>query len=124
MKVEERTREVIEKSKIIEIERDKSDRLLLNVLPETIAMRLKEGETPIADHFDDASVIFIDVADFTVLSSKSTPQAMVKMLNEIFTIFIKLLLNMELRKLKPLEIVTWLLRVFLSQEQIMHMQLL
>ena len=82
--------EVDIKTKDLRIEKEKSDKLLLNVLPEPIAFRLKEGETQIADHFDEASVVFIDIVDFTKLSAKSTPQAMVKMLNEIFTIFDKI----------------------------------
>ena len=50
-------------NKIIQKEREKAELLLLNVLPETIATRLKEGETPIADRFDEASVVFIDIVD-------------------------------------------------------------
>jgi adenylate cyclase len=102
MKVIERTREVVEKSKIIELEKDKSDKLLLNVLPESIAIRLKQGETTIADHFEEASVIFIDIADFTKLSAKSSPQMMVKMLNEIFTIFDKIAAKYGLEKIKTI----------------------
>jgi class 3 adenylate cyclase len=93
---------VKERTKELRNEKDKSDKLLLNVLPESIATRLKSGETQIADHFEEASVIFIDIADFTVLSSKSTPQAMVKMLNEIFTIFDKIAAKYGLEKIKTI----------------------
>jgi class 3 adenylate cyclase len=107
--VEVRTQELkIEKEKTEELLKQtdnllqQSDKLLLNVLPESIATRLKSGETQIADHFEEASVIFIDIADFTVLSSKSTPQAMVKMLNEIFTIFDKIAAKHGLEKIKTI----------------------
>ena len=88
--------------KQILIEKEKSDNLLLNVLPEPIANRLKEGETQIADHFDEASVIFIDIADFTKLSAKSTPQKMVKMLNDVFTIFDKVSGKYGIEKIKTI----------------------
>ncbi len=95
IKVEERTRE-------LRLEKEKSDRLLLNVLPEPIAIRLKEGETQIADHFEEASVIFIDIVDFTKLSAKSTPQKMVKMLNDVFTIFDKVSAKYGIEKIKTI----------------------
>jgi class 3 adenylate cyclase len=95
IKVEERTRE-------LSIEKEKSDQLLLNVLPEQIANRLKKGETPIADHFEEASVVFIDIADFTKLSAKSTPQKMVNMLNDIFSIFDKISAKYGLEKIKTI----------------------
>ncbi len=100
--VKERTRELkLEKDKTEKL-LETSDRLLLNVLPESIAIRLKAGETQIADHFDEASVVFIDIVDFTKLSAKSTPQKMVKMLNEIFTIFDKIAAKYGLEKIKTI----------------------
>ncbi|MBM2813697.1 MAG: adenylate cyclase [Ignavibacteria bacterium] len=63
---------------------------------------MKEGETTIADHFEEASVIFIDIADFTKLSDKSTPQKMVKMLNDIFSIFDKISAKYGLEKIKTI----------------------
>ncbi len=95
-------KEVELKTKDLRDEKQKSDNLLLNVLPESIANRLKAGETQIADHFDEASVVFIDIVDFTKLSAKSTPQKMVKMLNEIFTIFGKIATKYGLEKIKTI----------------------
>ncbi|MBM2813597.1 MAG: adenylate/guanylate cyclase with and sensor [Ignavibacteria bacterium] len=100
--IRQERKKIEEKSEELIIEKDKSDRLLLNVLPESIATRLKEGETTIADHFSEASVIFIDIADFTKLSAKSSPQAMVKMLNDIFTIFDKIAAKYGLEKIKTI----------------------
>ena len=50
-------------------------RLLLNVLPQSIADRLKRGETMIADHFDTATVLFADLVGFTPLSRTMEPQS-------------------------------------------------
>jgi class 3 adenylate cyclase len=94
--------EVNEKTKQLREEKEKSEQLLLNVLPEQIAERLKQGEQPIADHFDEASVIFIDVVDFTKLSAKSTPQKMVNMLNDVFTHFDKIAEKYGLEKIKTI----------------------
>jgi class 3 adenylate cyclase len=94
--------EVNEKTKQLREEKEKSEQLLLNVLPDQIAERLKQGEQPIADHFDEASVIFIDVVDFTKLSAKSTPQKMVNMLNDVFTHFDKIAEKYGLEKIKTI----------------------
>lgn len=52
----------------LEAEKDRSERLLLNVLPEPIAKRLKEGEKVIADRLDEVSVVFADLVGFTSLA--------------------------------------------------------
>ena len=46
-------------------ERDKSDKLLLNILPKSIATRLKAGESVIADKHDEVSILFADIVEFT-----------------------------------------------------------
>jgi adenylate cyclase len=46
-------------------ERIEQEALLRNILPPEIAMRLRKGETNIADHFEDATIIFTDVVGFT-----------------------------------------------------------
>ena len=56
---------------------DQSDRLLRNVLPEEIAVRLKQDHAEIADYYEEASVLFADVVGFTPLSAQLTPQALV-----------------------------------------------
>jgi adenylate cyclase len=68
-------------------ERDRSERLLLNVLPREIASRLKAGESPIADAYDAATIIFADIVGFTPLTRELEPREMVRLLNEIFTDF-------------------------------------
>ncbi|MDQ1267284.1 MAG: hypothetical protein QG635_2438 [Bacteroidota bacterium] len=88
---------------------EKSDRLLLNVLPAPIAERLKNGETRIADRFDEASVIFIDIVDFTKMSDtckvsdiSSTAERIVELLNEIYTRFDKIAEKYGLEKIKTI----------------------
>jgi class 3 adenylate cyclase len=69
----------------LEAEQARSERLLLNVLPEPIAKRLKTDPAPIADRFPEASILFADIAGFTELSTTMDPEALVKLLNEHFT---------------------------------------
>ena len=71
----------------LRMEREKSEQLLLNVLPKSIADRLKQGESTIADSFADATVLFADLVDFTKLSSDVPAPELVHMLNEIFSKF-------------------------------------
>ena len=70
-----------------EIEHEKSERVLFNVLPEAIAQRLKEEEGPIAEAFPAATIVFVDLVDFTNLSSSLDPRRLVGLLNRLFTEF-------------------------------------
>jgi len=83
-------------------EREKSERLLLNILPKSIADRLKQGESTIADGFPDATVLFADLADFTRLSSQVPAAELVRMLNEIFSKFDWLAELHHLEKIKTI----------------------
>jgi class 3 adenylate cyclase len=74
--------------------------LLLNVLPASIAERLKGGERVIADRFDDLTVLFADVVGFTELSSRLEPDAVVNLLNEVFTLCDRLVDRYGLEKIK------------------------
>lgn len=64
-----------------------NERLLLNVLPEAIALRIKAGETTIAEHFSDVTVMFADIVGFTELSAQRKPEEVVDLLNRIFSVF-------------------------------------
>jgi class 3 adenylate cyclase len=86
----------------ISMEREESEKLLLNILPSLIATRLKEGETTIADYFDSASVIFIDQVEFTKQSKDSTPEHVVEVLNKIYTEFDKIAQKYGLEKIKTI----------------------
>ncbi len=71
----------------LRLEREKSERLLLNVLPKSIADRLKQGESTIADSFPDVTVMFADLGDFTRRSTEVPAPELVRLLNEIFSKF-------------------------------------
>ncbi len=66
------------------LEQRKSEQLLLNILPDKIATRLKSGETVIADSFDIVSVIFVDIVGFTNLTSRLNAQQLIELLNKFF----------------------------------------
>ncbi len=83
-------------------ERARSDALLLNVLPDEIVARLKNGERVIADRFEDASVLFADIADFTPMSATMTPGELVQLLNEIFSEFDRLAGRYGVEKIKTI----------------------
>ena len=68
-------------------EREKSERLLHNILPATIAERLKNGEATIAESFSDVTVLFADLSGFTEFSEHVDPQQVVGLLDEIFSTF-------------------------------------
>ena len=68
-------------------EKSRSERLLLNILPSSIAHRLKCSPEFIADYFEQASILFADIQDFTPLCKKLSPQQLVSLLNEVFCVF-------------------------------------
>jgi len=72
---------------LVELEKEKSEKLLLNILPGAIAGRLKSGEKTIANGHATVSVMFADLCGFTALSRKTNPAQLVEMLNGIFTAF-------------------------------------
>jgi adenylate cyclase len=82
------------------LERHKSETLLLNVLPASIARRLKGGERPLADRFDEAAVLFADLVDFTPLSEHLTPEEVVEMLDALFSEFDVIAEKRQLEKIK------------------------
>lgn len=86
----------------LEIEREKSEKLLLNILPGPIANRLKETEGTLADSFPEVTVLFADIVDFTQLSVGLTPTQVVDMLNEIFSEFDRLAELHRLEKIKTI----------------------
>ena len=83
-------------------ERRKSDRLLLNILPPTIAARLRDDDSTLADRFDSATVMFCDLVGFTPRSATMTPAATVDLLNQLFTAFDDLAERYGLEKIKTI----------------------
>ncbi len=86
----------------LQLERAKSERLLLNVLPKAIAERLKAGQRTIVDSFIDSTVLFADIVGFTRISSKQSPQRTVQLLNEFFSSFDRIAEQLELEKIKTI----------------------
>ena len=82
------------------LEQQKSERLLLNVLPATIAQRLKAGERPLADRFEDVAVLFADLVGFTAISEQLTPEGVVEMLDGLFSEFDAMAERHQLEKIK------------------------
>jgi guanylate cyclase len=76
--------------------------LLLNVLPAEIAQRLQSDPNSIADHFDDASILFADVVDFTPLSSRLDAREVVGLLDRLFTSFDELVDRHDVEKIKTI----------------------
>jgi adenylate cyclase len=83
-------------------EQEKSETLLLNVLPRPIAERLKAASQRIADHFDEASILFADVVDFTPLSERLPPTEVVGILDRLFSRFDALVERHGLEKVKTI----------------------
>jgi class 3 adenylate cyclase len=83
-------------------EREKSERLLLNVLPEPIAARLRDSHETIADGYDEVTVLFADIVDFTAMSSGASPAEVVGLLDELFTTFDDLAERHGLEKIKTI----------------------
>ncbi len=88
--------------KLVQAERKKSDSLLLNILPAPVAERLKAGEPIVADGFENVTVMFADIVDFTCLAMEIPPQELVKHLNEIFSVFDELAERHGLEKIKTI----------------------
>jgi len=88
--------------RVIDTLRIRADELLLNILPAPIAARLKENPQTIADGFDEATVLFADIVDFTSMSSEADPVDVVSLLNIIFTEFDGLAQKHGLEKIKTI----------------------
>ena len=80
----------------------KSESLLLNILPKEIAAILKNESRTIADHYDEASVLFADMVGFTPLSAQLPPVEMVELLNEVFSYFDSLLDKYNVEKIRTI----------------------
>lgn len=87
-------------------EQEKSERLLLNVLPQAIAARLKEFDKEvngaIAEYFNEATILFADIVGFTPLSARMSPRELVNLLNQMFSKFDQLTENYGLEKIKTI----------------------
>ncbi|QQE64209.1 serine/threonine protein kinase [Leptolyngbya sp. BL0902] len=93
---------VAQRTEALAAERAKSERLLRNILPASIVERLKENERDIADRFDEVTVMFCDIVQFTSLSSQIPPSRLVQFLNQVFSEFDHLCEVHQLEKIKTI----------------------
>lgn len=102
LRVIERTSQLQETNHQLALEQEKSDRLLLSILPEPIACQLKEGQNNIADGFADVTVLFADIVNFTPLATRVSPVDLVALLNRIFSVFDHLTEQHGVEKIKTI----------------------
>jgi class 3 adenylate cyclase len=88
--------------KQLQEEQEKSERLLLNILPKTVAEQLKQSSSVIADTFPEATVLFADIVGFTQLSAHRSAIEIVTLLNKIFSAFDQLADRHGLEKIKTI----------------------
>ncbi len=84
----------------LRIEKERSEHLLLNILPKAIVTRLNCGETVIADQLSDVTILFADLIDFTRLSSQLSARDLVRLLSGLFSEFDRLALDLGVEKIK------------------------
>ena len=94
--------ELLRKNVEVASEREKSDELLLNILPAPIAERLKAGEQTIADKLHDVTVLFADIAGFTRFASTISPEKLVTLLDKVFSEFDRLVEKHGAEKIKTI----------------------
>ena len=86
----------------IVVEKERSDRLLLNILPPAIAERLKRNEINIAQGHADVTVMFADIVGFTKMTEELSPVETVKILNDVFSLFDELADKHRVEKIKTI----------------------
>jgi len=96
-------RRALERQKVALSEaHQKSERLLLNILPASIADRLRDAPGAIADRFADVTVLFADICAFTPLAESLSPEALVELLNQLFSAFDGLVERHGVEKIKTI----------------------
>ena len=91
-----------EQAEALRAEKARSDTLLQNVIPAPIAARLMDGERGIADAYPSVTVLFADIVGFTALTSRLRPDALVDLLDRLFTSFDALVAERGLEKIKTI----------------------
>ena len=86
----------------IELERQRYETLLRNILPGQIVTRLNNGEVVIADRVEEATILFADLVGFTAAASRVTPAVLVNNLNRIFSAFDDLCRRLQIEKIKTI----------------------
>ncbi len=89
-------------NKIILIEKDKNERLLLNILPVKVVNDLKEKGKSDPQKFDDVTVYFSDIVGFTQISSVLDPKELIQELNDIYTAFDEIMVRYDCERIKTI----------------------
>jgi class 3 adenylate cyclase len=89
-------------SEQLEMEAAKSEQLILNILPASIATRLRNGETSIADDYPSVTVLFADIVSFTPLSARLTALELIDVLSRLFSRFDDLVAEHGVEKIKTI----------------------
>ncbi|MBE9111323.1 adenylate/guanylate cyclase domain-containing response regulator [Nodosilinea sp. LEGE 07298] len=86
----------------LRLEQQKSEQLLLNILPRAVVDKLKQLEGSLAERFDDVTILFADIVNFTPLAAQISPLELVNWLNQIFSAFDRLAEQYQLEKIKTI----------------------
>ncbi|MBD2231754.1 adenylate/guanylate cyclase domain-containing protein [Phormidium tenue] len=86
----------------LRLEQQKSEQLLLNILPRAVVDKLKQLEGSLAERFDDVTILFADIVNFTPLAAQISPLELVNWLNHIFSAFDRLAEQYQLEKIKTI----------------------
>ncbi|NEO87567.1 MAG: response regulator [Spirulina sp. SIO3F2] len=87
---------------LLKTEKERSERLLLNILPAAIAEQLKQEQQLIAEQFDAVTILFADLVNFTQVAQTLHPKELVNLLNQIFSMFDRLAEQHGLEKIKTI----------------------
>lgn len=86
----------------LRLEKNKSERLLLNILPKPIVEKLKQFEGSLAQQFPEATILFADIVGFTPLAAQMPPLDLLNLLNQIFSVFDQLAEKHGVEKIKTI----------------------
>jgi class 3 adenylate cyclase len=93
---------VIERTQELQMQTEKTEKLMLNILPQSIAERLKDGDKEVSDKYQNTTILFSDLVGFTKMSSEKTPEELVFLLNDLFKRFDIRALSLGLEKIKTI----------------------
>ena len=93
---------VVQRTSELQAQTEKTEKLMLNILPKSIADRLKVGEEKISDSHMDATILFSDLVGFTKMSAGKSAENLVFLLNDLFTRFDQRALTLGLEKIKTI----------------------
>lgn len=100
--IEQQNRELTEANRIIREEKERSERLLLNVLPARVAEELKRTGKTTPELFENVTVLFSDLVNFTAVSAALTPETLIGELNALFTQFDRIITENGCERIKTI----------------------